>query len=112
MAVRAQRRHVPRMVFPTERQILDVVDVKDRLTTPVALGWHPGTAGALAASPAPQQHRPPRRRTSGVVRANDPSGLSLRTAPFHAIDQLGVRSVWSSLGDVWVVLDVVRGVVQ
>src|SRR3954466_5824473 len=110
MAVRAQGRHVPGMVFTTERQILDVVDVKNRLTTPVGLGWHSGTAGALAASLGPQQHRSPRRRTSGVVRANDPGGLSLRAAPFHAIDQLGVRSVWTSLGDVWVVLDVVRGV--
>jgi hypothetical protein len=38
------------MIFPTFGQILDVVDLKDRLATPAFVWRHAGAAGTLAST--------------------------------------------------------------
>jgi hypothetical protein len=50
MAVGAQRRHVARMILAAFGQILDMVDIQDRLATPAGLGWQQGS-GELVYEP-------------------------------------------------------------
>jgi hypothetical protein len=87
MAVWAQRHHVARMIFAAFRQILDMVDIQDRLTPPSSLGWHAGTAQALASPAGADQHGPPSCCAARIVGSHHPVGAS-RLAPLvDASDQ-------------------------
>jgi hypothetical protein len=98
MAVGAQRHHVTGMIVPALGQILDVVDIQDRLTASGQLCWHAGAAWILAATAGAHEDRATRGRAARIVGAHDPVGPS-RLAPLvNAGDQRSVGGSWLGLG--------------
>jgi hypothetical protein len=99
MAVGAERHHVARMIFATFGQVLDVVDVQNRLATATGLGWHTSTAGALTLATGANQDGPSSSSATWIVGTHDPVGSSWLATLVNAHQQgsiggsgLGFRS--------------------
>jgi hypothetical protein len=67
MAVRAERDHVARVVWSTEREVINVVDFEDRRAAGGGVGRHSGASIVFALVGCPEEHGVPRSASPPIV---------------------------------------------